>query len=297
MDEFGLIDHIVEALGGRAKGPWIKLGPGDDAAIITPSSGFDQVASIDVLLPDVHFPAQAPAFLIGYRALMVSLSDIAAMGASARYCTVALTLTENHAADLLWVGDLSKGMAQAASDSDAYICGGNITRGPLNIAISAHGEVRQGEQILRSGGNPSDKLFVSGPVGGAGACVRKNLLLPVIASDMHVLQRAYYKPRARFDCLDQLRLASCAIDISDGLLQDLAHLTKASGCGARLIQDNIPLVDGAEIEDALNASDDYQILFASAHSLPNAIHIGELCSQEGIWIDQKQVKPSGYKHF
>ncbi len=84
MDEFALIDIIVEAMGDRAQGEWVHLGPGDDAAVITTTPGFDQVASIDVLVPNVHFPAQAPAFLIGYRALMVSLSDLAAMGAAPR---------------------------------------------------------------------------------------------------------------------------------------------------------------------------------------------------------------------
>ncbi len=297
MDEFALIDIIVDAMGDRAQGEWVHLGPGDDAAVIATTPGFDQVASIDVLVPDVHFPAQAPAFLIGYRALMISLSDLAAMGAAPRYSIVALTLTENDVGDGRWLAELSQGMAQAARDSGSYICGGNMTRGPLNIAVSAHGEVAHGREVRRSGGKPGDKIYVTGPLGGAGACLRQNRLLPVQPEAMSELQKAYYKPQARFDWQQGLSSASCAIDISDGLLQDLGHLTKASDCGARLLEENIPLVAGALLNDALSASDDYQLLFASAQPQPNAIFIGELCADKGIWLNGKSIDIKGYKHF
>jgi thiamine-monophosphate kinase len=297
VDEFALIDIIVEAMGDRAQGEWVRLGPGDDAAVIATTPGFDQVASIDVLVPDVHFPAQAPAFLIGYRALMISLSDLAAMGATPRYCIVALTLTEADVGDGSWLAELSRGMAQAARDSGTYICGGNMTRGPLNIAVSAHGEVARGCEVRRSGGRPGDKIYVSGPLGGAGACLRQDMLLPVQVDAMSELQKAYYKPQARFDWQQDLSSASCGIDISDGLLQDLGHLTKASGCGAKLIEENIPLTAGASLADALNASDDYQLLFASAQVHLEAFHIGELCAESGIWLNDKPIDIKGYKHF
>jgi thiamine-monophosphate kinase len=297
VDEFALIDIIVEAMGDRAQGEWVRLGPGDDAAVIATTPGFDQVASIDVLVPDVHFPAQAPAFLIGYRALMISLSDLAAMGATPRYCIVALTLTEADVGDGSWLAELRRGMAQAARDSGTYICGGNMTRGPLNIAVSAHGEVARGCEVRRSGGRPGDKIYVSGPLGGAGACLRQDMLLPVQVDAMSELQKAYYKPQARFDWQQDLSSASCGIDISDGLLQDLGHLTKASGCGAKLIEENIPLTAGASLADALNASDDYQLLFASAQVHLEAFHIGELCAESGIWLNDKPIDIKGYKHF
>ena len=297
VDEFALIDIIVEAMGDRAQGEWVRLGPGDDAAVIATTPGFDQVASIDVLVPDVHFPAQAPAFLIGYRALMISLSDLAAMGATPRYCIVALTLTEADVGDGSWLAELSRGLAQAARDSGTYICGGNMTRGPLNIAVSAHGEVARGCEVRRSGGRPGDKIYVSGPLGGAGACLRQDMLLPVQVDAMSELQKAYYKPQARFDWQQDLSSASCGIDISDGLLQDLGHLTKASGCGAKLIEENIPLTAGASLADALNASDDYQLLFASAQVHLEAFHIGELCAESGIWLNDKPIDIKGYKHF
>jgi thiamine-monophosphate kinase len=295
VDEFALIDIIVDAMGDRAQGEWVHLGPGDDAAVITTTPGYDQVASIDVLVPDVHFPAKAPAFLIGYRALMVSLSDLAAMGASPRYCVVALTL--NDAEDGSWLAELSRGMAVAARECGVYICGGNLTRGPLNIAVSVHGEVLRGGAVKRSGGRANDKLYVSGPLGGAGACVSQNRLLPVQLKAMSELQKAYYQPQARFDWQRELSLASCAIDISDGLLQDLTHLVNASGCGAQLIEENIPLVAGASTADALGSSDDYQLLFASEQNHPDAFCIGKLCTEKGIWLNGQPVDAQGYKHF
>jgi thiamine-monophosphate kinase len=225
------------------------------------------------------------------------LSDLAAMGATPRYCIVALTLTEADVGDGSWLAELSRGMAQAARDSGTYICGGNMTRGPLNIAVSAHGEVARGCEVRRSGGRPGDKIYVSGPLGGAGACLRQDMLLPVQVDAMSELQKAYYKPQARFDWQQDLSSASCGIDISDGLLQDLGHLTKASGCGAKLIEENIPLTAGASLADALNASDDYQLLFASAQVHLEAFHIGELCAESGIWLNDKPIDIKGYKHF
>ena len=104
MDEFALIREVVRHLADRAQGPWVTLGPGDDAAVMQQSPAHDAVASIDTLVADVHFPASAPAVYIGSRALMVSLSDLAAMAAQPRYVLVALTLP---AADVSWVGDLA----------------------------------------------------------------------------------------------------------------------------------------------------------------------------------------------
>ena len=111
MDEFALIREMVRHLADRAQGPWVSLGPGDDAAVMLQSPQHDVVASIDTLVADVHFPADAPPFYIGYRALMVSLSDLAAMAATPRYVLGALTLP---AADVAWVRELAEGMAAAA---------------------------------------------------------------------------------------------------------------------------------------------------------------------------------------
>lgn len=298
VNEFGLIDDITQALGDSATAPWVHVGIGDDAAVMRPRPGFDAVASIDTLVADVHFPMSAPADLIGYRALMVSLSDLAAMAALPRYALVALTLPElGSQISPQWVQQLAQGMAMAAQETGTALCGGNLTRGALSISVSVHGEVEQGQAKLRSSGGPGQRLFVTGALGGAAACLRQQQHLFVAPDALSAMQNAYYRPQARFDCRRDIQAASCAIDISDGLLQDLNHVLKASGCGADLRAAAIPLAAGASLEDALSGGDDYQLLFASAESVTTGVCIGELSSELGLRLDGKDVEIHGYQHF
>jgi thiamine-monophosphate kinase len=298
VNEFGLIDDITQALGDSATAPWVHVGIGDDAAVMRPRPGFDAVASIDTLVADVHFPMSAPADLIGYRALMVSLSDLAAMAALPRYALVALTLPElGSQISPQWVQQLAQGMAMAAEETGTALCGGNLTRGALSISVSVHGEVEQGQAKLRSSGEPGQRLFVTGALGGAAACLRQQQHLSVALDALSAMQNAYYRPQARFDCRRDIQAASCAIDISDGLLQDLNHVLKASGCGADLRAAAIPLAAGASLEDALSGGDDYQLLFASAESVTTGVCIGELSSELGLRLDGKGVEIHGYQHF
>lgn len=298
MNEFALIDSIATALGDSATAPWIRVGIGDDAAVMRARDGFDQVASIDTLVADVHFPNNAPPELIGYRALMVSLSDLAAMAAVPRYALVALTLPEV-AGDTCqqWVQRLASGMAAAAQETRTALCGGNVSRGPLSISVSVHGEVEAGQARLRSTAAAGEGLYVSGPLGSAAACVRTNQLLPVTADALNAEQHAYYRPMARFDCQPDILAATSAIDISDGLLQDLAHVLQASGCGANLYAHDIPLGQGADLQDALAGGDDYQLLFSSSIVPTVGICIGELTSEPGIRLDGKDIAANGYQHF
>ena len=294
-NEFALIDAIVEGLGDRATGDWVSVGPGDDAAVIKATPGLAQVASIDTLLPDVHFPAAAPAQLIGYRALMVSFSDLAAMRAAPRYCLVSLSMDETQGA--AWVASLACGMADAARELGVYVCGGNLTRGPLNIAVSVHGEVEHQHLLRRSEGQPGQQLSVTGVLGAAAACVRTGQMLPVDPKALTPLQHAYYRPRARFDVAAMVQAASAGLDISDGLRQDLAHLCAASGCGAALQSLSIPIGAGATLEDALFGGDDYELLVASNEALPGAYTIGVLTAEPGLTLDGAPFAAKGFDHF
>ena len=294
-NEFALIDAIVEGLGDRATGDWVSVGPGDDAAVIKATPGLAQVASIDTLLPDVHFPAAAPAQLIGYRALMVSFSDLAAMRAAPRYCLVSLSMDETQGA--AWVASLACGMADAARELGVYVCGGNLTRGPLNIAVSVHGEVEHQHLLRRSEGQPGQQLSVTGTLGAAAACVRTGQMLPVDPKALTPLQHAYYRPLARFDVSAMVQAASAGLDISDGLSQDLAHLCAASGCGAALQSLSIPIGAGATLEDALFGGDDYELLVASNEALPGAYTVGVLTAEPGLTLDGAPFAARGFDHF
>ena len=257
--------------------------------------GLAQVASIDTLLPDVHFPAAAPAQLIGYRALMVSFSDLAAMRALPRYCLVSLSMDETQGA--AWVASLACGMADAARELGVYVCGGNLTCGPLNIAVSVHGEVEHQHLLRRSEGQPGQQLSVTGALGAAAACVRTGQMLPVDPKALTPLQHAYYRPRARFDVAAMVQAASAGLDISDGLSQDLAHLCAASGCGAALQSLSIPIGAGATLEDALFGGDDYELLVASNEALPGAYTIGVLTTEPGLTLDGAPFAAKGFDHF
>lgn len=293
MDEFALIREVVKNLGDRAQGRWVELGPGDDAAVIAQSPGHQSVASIDTLVADVHFPASAPAEHIGYRAMMVALSDLAAMAATPRYVLVALTLP---AADAGWVGELATGMAAAATACDTYLCGGNFARGPLSISVSVHGEVPHGMAVTRTGAQLDDKIFVSGPLGGAAACVR--LAEFNFASELNARQQKYLRPMARFDLIDTLRAkAHSAIDVSDGLLADLQHLCKASQVQANLCSVDLPVCSGATMEDALCGGDDYEILCTANQALPGMHCIGQIQAGGGVLVDGEQAQFEGYNHF
>ena len=296
--EFELIDAIVNGLGDRAAGDWIAVGPGDDAAVIEPTAGLQQVASIDALLPDVHFPAAAPAELIGYRALMVAFSDLAAMAAIPRYCLVSLSIDQTQLArGAGWVSTLATGMAEAARALGVYVCGGNLTRGPLNIAVSVHGEVSSQRVLQRCGARPGQRLYVTGALGAAAACVRTKQMLPADPRALTALQMAYYRPQARFDVAAAIATATGGLDISDGLSQDLMHLCAASGCGAVLESEAIPVALGASLEDALYGGDDYELLLASDEPLPGMLYVGTLSAQPGLQLDGKALVGRGFDHF
>lgn len=294
MDEFALIREVVNKLGDRAQGRWIELGPGDDAAIINQTPDTQVVASIDTLVADIHFPAAAPPELVGYRALMVSLSDLAAMAATPRYVLVALTLPS---ADATWVSKLAQGMAEAADVCDTYICGGNFSKGELSITVSVHGEVPVDTGIRRDGAKPGDTIYVSGALGGAAACVRQQNY-SVRDDALDTLQSRYFKPRARTDMAGQLRqYAHAAIDISDGLLADMSHLCDASSVQADIQSSLIPVHSRATLQDALSGGDDYEILWTSPVQVPDMTAIGHISIGSGVRLDGQLIEAQGFNHF
>ena len=296
MDEFTLIERIRAQLGGDAP-EWLVLGPGDDGAVARPPAGQDIASSIDSFLADVHFPARADAELIGYRCLMASLSDLAAMAATPAWALVALSLPEGDAG---WVTALARGMDEAATAAGARIAGGNLAAGPLTITVSVQGWVPAGAMLARSGAKPGDAICLSGPVGGAAAALKQIDLAASKPGQLSPLERSYWRPQPPFSLAPELRShASSGIDLSDGLLADLGHVAAASGVALHLESAAITLAEGAGLDDALSGGDDYVLAFTTAHKplMARCAVIGEVASGSGLHLDGQRVDEQGFRHF
>jgi thiamine-monophosphate kinase len=299
VNEFELIDCIVAELGDATDVPWVRVGPGDDAAVTRAPDGAELVSSIDALVGGVHFPMGAGAELIGYRAIMVSASDLAAMGAEEGFALVALSLEQ---ADPDWVRGLARGMARAARAVGIRVVGGNIARGPLTLAVSVHGHVPAGSALLRNGARPGDDVYVTGRLGAAAAAVARGGLDAFASEDqLDDLARRYFLPHARLAEGAALRgRASSAIDLSDGLLRDLGHICRASGVGVALESDRIPVAAGANLAQALSGGDDYELCFTMSGTPPPLavpVHrVGRIEVEPGVRLDGRPAS-GGYQHF
>lgn len=256
------------------------LGIGDDCALIDPPSGVWAV-SMDMLVEGRHFFPEVDPQALGHKALAVNLSDLAAMGARPVSFTLALALPR---ADARWLERFSRGLFALAQSESCELVGGDTTRGPLNVCITVMGEVPAQAALRRSGARAGDDLWVSGQLGGAawavshrmktGAWSRPADIDPVVFQD--ALERLH-RPQARVALGLALRgLAHAAIDLSDGLTGDLAHVLERSGqacglsLGASLQVEALPLhpvlhalpLDEA-LQLALAGGDDYELLFTA----------------------------------
>ena len=299
MSEFDLIEEILQTLGDSAISEQVRIGPGDDAAVVAAPAGEELVASIDTLVGGVHFPEQADPQLVGYRALMVAVSDLAAMGAAPGYALVALTLPD---ADVHWVRGVAGGLRSASKDCAVPIVGGNLTAGSVCISISVHGWIPSGGALTRVGACPGDQIYVTGPLGGAAAALARGGLAGYHEDELDLLARRYFKPQPRLAVGQALRgFATSAIDVSDGLLKDLDHICVASDVGADLVLTEIPVCPGATIEHALSGGDDYELCFTQGSLVggtpSGVVRIGQVVEAPGLRIDGNPVNASGYEHF
>ncbi|MFG6157325.1 thiamine-phosphate kinase [Halomonas sp. 1390] len=245
----------------------VSLGVGDDCTLLAPTAGQRLAVSVDTSVAGIHFPEAAPAAAIGHRALAVSLSDLAAMGARARWCLMSLTLPA--ADDGPWLEEFARGFHALCDATGTALVGGDVTRGELAIGVTVMGEVPPEQALTRQGARPGDVLAVTGALGGgAGGLAlwqrgERDLAHPLLARYLH--------PQPRLEAGLALRdLASAAIDVSDGLLADLGHVLEASSVGAELTPEALPLAEGlcaalgeaGAREAALHGGDDYELLVA-----------------------------------
>ncbi|MEQ1516204.1 MAG: thiamine-phosphate kinase [Usitatibacteraceae bacterium] len=254
------------------------LGIGDDCALVSVPAGRELAISTDTLASGTHFFADADPEAIGHKALAVNLSDLAAMGATPRYVTLALTLPS---IDGEWLAAFARGFFALAEELGVELIGGDTTRGPLSITLTVLGEVASGQALRREGAHEGDDVWVSGDLGGAAlalASMEGRCMLPanVFASAAERL----HKPSPRVTLGRRLLgFATSAIDLSDGLVADLTHICERSGLAAHISWPQVPrsaaldMVAPAErIFCALSGGDDYELCFTAPQSLREDLH-------------------------
>ncbi len=306
---------------GASAGEGVILGIGDDAAVLRLPPGTDLVAAVDTLVEGRHFPKESDPHSIGYRSLAVNLSDLAAMGATPAWATLALTLPSANAD---WLDKFSRGLLDLARAEGVVLVGGDTTRGALTISVQIMGHVARGTALGRGGAVAGDLLVVTGTLGDAGAGLA--LLLGEASAKGSVAARALVRrfeyPSARVKLGRALRgIANAAMDLSDGLVGDLPKLAAASGLSAHVAVERLPvspalceLYDGVHRRDlSLAAGDDYELLIAvpearyaqlaaaAAECDVRVTIIGNLRPGSGVnWsLDGENWQPdvSGYDHF
>jgi len=292
----------------------LRLGIGDDCALLRTRPGEDLAVTTDLSIADRHFRLEwHPPESIGHRTLARGLSDLAAMGARpvASFLSLGLPreLTESHEngpshRNSSWIDRFLTGFLTLADAFGAPLAGGDLAESPLPLAdIVLVGAVPRGRALLRSGARPGDFLYVTGTLGGAATGLQR--LGEIMASRKASLDRIpthlqkslarhlYPQPRIPQGMyLRRRRLASAAIDLSDGLSTDLSHLCDESAISAEVDSDALPVHPGATLDQALNGGEDYELLFTASPSarIPRAI-AGVLITRVGRVVNARRGRP------
>ncbi len=237
------------------------LGLGDDAALIRPTPGCEVVVATDMLVAGTHYLPQTDAEAIGWKALAVNVSDMAAMGAEPRWALLAAALP---AADEAWIAAFAQGFFACAEEFGIDVIGGDTTRGPQNFCVTILGEVPAGQALRRTGARPGDEVWISGAPGRAAlGLAHRQGRIALAEPQRSACLEALDRPQPRVALGLALRsLATAAIDVSDGLLADLGHVLAASGVAATL---TLAVSPTPTFEDLcyLAGGDDYELLFTA----------------------------------
>ena len=291
MGEFDLIARYFTRPARQA-----VLGVGDDCALLQPAAGMQMAISTDMLIEGRHFFAAVDAASLGHKALAVNLSDLAACGAKPLAFTLALALPQ---VDETWLQAFSSGLWALADTHSCELIGGDTTQGPLNICITVFGEVPAGQALLRSGARSGDDIYVSGSPGDARLgleALRKTIALPPALMQQAVMRLQRPTPRVALGMA--LRgIATAAIDLSDGLTGDLAHILKASGKGASInsyfATESIAgcahsaftaghIDHKSLLQCVLAGGDDYELAFTAPVAARKAVELAAAASGTGV---------------
>jgi len=295
VGEFGLIDKIKKQFDLSSDA---FIGIGDDAAVVNSPQGKKILLTTDMLVEGVHFDLKMPPDLVGRKALAVSISDIAAMGGIPKYALVSLGLSGKTALGI--VEKMYKGINNVAEKFGVSIVGGDTVKSKATIInIALIGEARKKDIVLRSTARAGDYIYVTGPLGNSFKSKHHLKFIPRIMESQYLIKEC--KP-------------SAMIDISDGLVQDLFHILKASGLGAILYQEKIPKRKGATLNEALHQGEDFELLFTVSAKKAKRLEdekscavsfykIGEIIDKKNkaFLIDcrgeRKVLRAEGYQHF
>jgi thiamine-monophosphate kinase len=320
--EFDLIELIRQRT-GQARDD-VRLGIGDDAAVLAVPAGQELVVAIDTLVDGVHFPRGTDPADIGWKALAVNLSDLAAMGANPAWALLALTLPQ---ADRGFVEAFVDGFSRLAGAHRLALVGGDTTRGPLTVSVAVHGFVPPGKALTRAGARAGDAVLVTGTLGDAAAGLNVLQQLRRGEDDRDKL-RDYlvgrlHRPTPRLAAGVALReQAHACIDVSDGLLADLGHVCEASGVGAEIDAALLPRSsalldlydDATALQFALGGGDDYELCFCVPPQRLSQVQadlsrlgcgvtrIGRIVAGQGVRVrgrDGEWLEPDtpGWEHF
>ena len=315
MDEFSLIDRFWKPLGDAVVRSEVIEGIGNDGAVVRCPPGFDQVMTMDTLVEGVHFPRNMPPHALGWRALAVNLSDLAAMGADPLCFTLSVTLPE---ASESWLSSFVEGMRELAVRENIQLVGGDTTRGPLSITIQAQGLLPAGSAVRRGAAQPGDRVCVSGTLGEAGEALNwldtGDTASPAVAA----MLRRYRYPEPRLALGRWLREAGvAAVDVSDGLMADLAQLLLEQGASldwqALPVSQELVALRGEDDARHLAAcaGDDYELLFVwpadaplpsgPGDEMPELTVIGTVTQAPGVVVmgpdGRMHLEEQGYAHF
>ncbi len=301
--------------------PDLILGIGDDCAIVAPREQAHLAFSIDTLISGVHFPQDTPPDAVAYKALAVNLSDLAAMGAEPAWFTLSLTLPDitHDMPREQWLEKFSKSLFSLAREHGIQLIGGDTTKGPLAITIQVSGYLDKSRGMQRSGAKVNDLIVVTGALGAAAMGLKIALqqhdeqYACLSQQDKQQAVKALNYPLARVaEGLNLHNIAHSAIDISDGLLSDLGHILTASGVGAELALEKIPLAASLACLDkktaweiALTGGDDYQLCFTLAEDdwpdvkaqYPNFSAIGVITAQKDLHLSAAETQGSGRQEY
>jgi thiamine-monophosphate kinase len=317
ISEFELIKQYFDQTNVEGRRGIVK-GIGDDAAIVAAPTGHQIAISIDTLVRGVQFPADISPADLAYRALAVNLSDLAASGATPWWFTLALTLPSS---DETWLQNFSRGLFEIAANARIDLVGGDTTKGPLAVTIQVAGIVPTGKALMRSGAEIGDKIYCTGTLGdGCGGlqCWQKKF----VGADADYLKTRFVRPQPRLiESSLLLGLANSCVDVSDGLLADLAHIIAASKVGADIDITQVPVSSPlfnqfgeTALEHALAGGDDYELCFtvsphkadmvesAFAKQSLRLTHIGHITEGSELRCISPDgslytLPKSGYQHF